>query len=273
MTSSPPIAASRTWPAVARGLFWSLAASVVLSTLLGVLVEIAPERFQGVLLFGAAELLVLAGLTMAVLAGERPRVGVFGLFGTGPGSRPVVLELGLGIALGASIKGPADMLRALVEQRWPTSEQQLAAQMEFLRHDTAFEIASLLLMIGFAGPFVEELFYRGALWRTLQRGAGPLGALAFSSVGFVFAHAGPRDWPSLLGVALLLGATRATTGRLWAALGAHVAFNTCALVMLIQGAGVEPGGGWVSWLWTLGGTLSAVGLLVVLRAGTRCASP
>jgi hypothetical protein len=77
------------------------------------------------------------------------------------------------------------------------------------------------------------MLYRGLAFRLLQRGLRGWLAVLVTSVFFATAHAAVRDWPSLFGVALVLGVARAASERIWACIGAHVAFNSCALLMVV----------------------------------------
>jgi membrane protease YdiL (CAAX protease family) len=79
--------------------------------------------------------------------------------------------------------------------------------------------------------FVEELFFRGILFRYIEKVAGSWVALALTSALFGAAHLGNHGatWFSSLAIALeagvLLGAVYMLTRRLWAAMGVHAAWN------------------------------------------------
>jgi membrane protease YdiL (CAAX protease family) len=79
--------------------------------------------------------------------------------------------------------------------------------------------------------FTEELFFRGILFRYFERMAGSWAALALTSILFGAAHAfNPNaTWFSSFAIAveagILLGAVYMLTGRLWAAMGLHAAWN------------------------------------------------
>ena len=79
--------------------------------------------------------------------------------------------------------------------------------------------------------FTEELFFRGILFRYIEKAAGSWIALALTSIFFGAAHLfNPgASWFSSLAIAveagILLGAVYMLTRHLWAAMGLHAAWN------------------------------------------------
>lgn len=79
--------------------------------------------------------------------------------------------------------------------------------------------------------FTEELFFRGILFRYIEKAAGSWIALALTSAFFGAAHLfNPgASWFSSLAIAveagILLGAVYMLTRHLWAAMGLHAAWN------------------------------------------------
>jgi membrane protease YdiL (CAAX protease family) len=227
--------------------------------LLGSVMLLAITLAHGV----AVPVLVLGGLELLTLSAVSHTALLLhgGGSGFGTASSSLIERVGLssltwrglllGVFVGASVKLPADLLRSMIERRWPTPDAELLAQAELLRHDTVGQIVALFVAIGLLGPFAEELFYRGVAYRLFERGAGRGAAIWGSSVCFAFAHAGPRDWLPLLGVALFLGSLRARSRGLWAPIAAHVAFNCLALVFVLVGFDVssQPTSLW----WLIGG--------------------
>lgn len=78
---------------------------------------------------------------------------------------------------------------------------------------------------------VEELAFRGALFRVLEEKAGTYGALAVSGLVFGCLHLVNKDatiWGALsiaVEAGLMLGAVYAATRSLWLAIGVHFAWN------------------------------------------------
>lgn len=91
-------------------------------------------------------------------------------------------------------------------------------------------VAALFFLLGAA---LEELLFRGVLFRLIAEWAGMWVALAVSAVFFGAAHAfNPgASWVSSLAIALeagvLLGAAFVVTGNLWFPIGLHFAWNFC----------------------------------------------
>jgi membrane protease YdiL (CAAX protease family) len=115
--------------------------------------------------------------------------------------------------------------------------------------DTIWEpIAGAALIPG----FTEELFFRGILFRYVEKTAGSWIALALTSAAFGAVHLGNpgATWFSSVCIAIeagiLLGAVYMLTRRLWAAMGLHAAWNFTQ--------------GWIFGL-PVSGTAGGVGLL------------
>lgn len=250
---------------------WAALWCVALYVALGVVamvVSVAPAR--GIVYAGLAHVLVLAAFCHAVLVvhERRPARGwslatVIDALALG---RAPWRELGLGAMLGLAIKLPADSLRQVIERHFPTPDVQLAAQAEMLRHDSVARVLALLLLIGVLGPLAEELFYRGVAFRLFDRGSGRGAALWLSSAFFALAHHNPRDWLPLFVVALLLAQARASSGRLWPGVAAHVAFNSAALGLLFADVSIAVSG-LTSWLWIAVSSMVCASVLVALARG------
>ena len=88
------------------------------------------------------------------------------------------------------------------------------------------------LIVTFAAPVVEEIFYRGLVLRAAARRFGTRWAVFGSSAIFGVSHFELVQFPGLFlfGVVLALLAVR--TGRLGASIAAHVAFNGVAVIGL-----------------------------------------
>jgi uncharacterized protein len=78
---------------------------------------------------------------------------------------------------------------------------------------------------------VEELLFRGILFRLSSKIVGTWGALLFTSALFGLAHLGNKGATLSSGLAImleagvLLGAAYVVTGRLWFPIGLHIAWN------------------------------------------------
>jgi uncharacterized protein len=97
----------------------------------------------------------------------------------------------------------------------------------------AVGVLLLVLIVGFAAPVFEELFYRGLWLRAIERRAGTVVAVIGSSVLFGLVHFEPYDLPALIGFGVIAAVLTVRTGRLGPAIWAHVAFNLTAVVGLL----------------------------------------
>jgi membrane protease YdiL (CAAX protease family) len=92
-----------------------------------------------------------------------------------------------------------------------------------------------VLIALFAAPPVEELVFRGVLFRKWRQRFGPVAALALTSIAFGLLHPGRQLNMALLGVQLVLLYT--STRTLWAPMSAHLVNNSVAVVALIASSG------------------------------------
>lgn len=180
-------------------------------------------------------------------------------------SSPRMYALGFGALVGLVAKLPADALRSVVELKFPSDELELAQQWSLLAHDTWWQAAMLFVVIGFTGPLLEEVFYRGVLFERLGRGVGLFGAWLCTSIVFALSHPSVRDWPSLLVVGLVLGDLRRVEGAVWASLGAHVAFNCATLLAVVSGAQTSTSEVVIDWWMVAGASGLLAGLLIWVR--------
>lgn len=217
--------------AVACG--WAaLAFGALLLTLSG-LVAVRPATRSDIVTSGAVGAVVLLFATLGVLRVHAPQRSLRQALGMRP-TAPGLLVLGL--ALGFVLQVPATSLRVLVEQRFPTPEEVLAAKAALLSADTLAKKMAMLLVVACIGPFVEEVFYRGALFMWLRRRASVVDAVLLTSILFTLTHFFERrDWPSLFVVAVVLGHLRLASGSLLPCIALHVGFNATTLLALFTG--------------------------------------
>ncbi len=262
---------------VLAAVAWWLLVTVILFEALQLLVRVSPKALYDPISLMLVLVLVLGvgcyGLTYvyrreALLPQAQPPVSLqhagtspagyrlADFFALGP-VRLAALMIGLG--LGLAIKFPADALRTVVEAHWPTPDEQVALLAEQLRHESGWQMVALLVSIGLLGPIIEELFYRGVLYRLLEEARGKWIAWLTVTVCFVLAHANIRDWPSLLLVSAALTYARTASGSLWPSLAGHVMFNSATLLALFAGfSELDAGEQLPAWMILLGigGTLA-----------------
>jgi uncharacterized protein len=257
-------ATPRLTPAVALG--WSLVLTLGLFSVAVVVSLAFGATNQAVVVGSLAELVLLLPaarfLAQRYAEGDERRS-----FALGPASR---IELLIGVSLGVILHLPAGFLSELVERRFPTPPEALRAQLQALTPSSA--PMALLMLVCVAGivPFIEELFFRGALFTPIQKGASGVVAVWTTSIAFVLAHQEPRNWAPLLLVAVVLGELRRRGGSLWAGVALHAAFNAATLlfVFIQRPVEVKPQGG--SWALALAGAvLCAAGVWLFGRVADR----
>lgn len=232
------------WPSsfgIPQAIFWCAGVYLLLHLGIGALVAASPRAAQDIVSLGAVQLLVLGGACYWLLSSHlgqttspRPALASVRFFGLDPAPTKSVA---LGAAVGLCLKFPADGVRALTERYFPTPDVELAAQAELLRHETLGHMLALVLVVSLVGPLLEELFYRGAVFRLLEGSRGTSVAAVFTALAFTLTHASVRDWPALLLVAIGLTWLRSRSGTLWAALGAHITFNSSTLLAMFTDRG------------------------------------
>jgi membrane protease YdiL (CAAX protease family) len=104
-----------------------------------------------------------------------------------------------------------------------------------LEQGPALTRVGMLIVIGVLGPIVEELVFRGWLWRSLRRSfSGPV-VILITSVLFSLVHLDPAQAIPLLFTGAFLGWARWTTGSIWTAVVIHVANNLLAIYSQLFG--------------------------------------
>ena len=95
-------------------------------------------------------------------------------------------------------------------------------------------LVAIVIVVCIGAPLVEELFYRGLIFRALEgRLAAPL-AIVISALWFGAAH---FEWIQLLGLVafgVVLAACVHTTRRLGMSVFAHMAFNATSVALLLS---------------------------------------
>lgn len=91
-------------------------------------------------------------------------------------------------------------------------------------------IAAFLVLAGFAEPALEEIYFRGILFTALAGRLGKVSSIVVVTLLFSLGH--PRQFITVLPVAILLGGVRLYTGSVKACFAIHAAYNM-SLVLLM----------------------------------------
>jgi uncharacterized protein len=102
--------------------------------------------------------------------------------------------------------------------------------------------AVLSILVALVAPFVEELFYRGLLTRSLIRAFQRVPGLSnrrlallstvISALWFAAIHGQKAQFPALFVVGVVCALTTLWVGRLWPSIFIHVGFNATTIVAL-----------------------------------------
>lgn len=104
-------------------------------------------------------------------------------------------------------------------------------------------LAGTLLVAGVVAPFVEELVFRGLLYRWLRERIGFWGAIIISAFAFSVLHGIPGLIPAIAALGVVLALIYEKSGSLWPAIVAHGTYNTVVTIGLYAALayGVGPG--------------------------------
>lgn len=155
--------------------------------------------------------------------------------------RPVDVAIGLGIGVAGLLA--AGLVGTAIDAALGADET--TSNIPIDRLDGAGEIVAFLVAVAVITPVVEELFFRGLVFRSLlKRGVPGIRAGVITTIVFVLPHLGSAgDWTSLLSLAgsiTVLGfafqiACHVTDNRLGAPIVAHMVINGTAAIVLAFG--------------------------------------
>lgn len=150
--------------------------------------------------------------------------------------------------------------------------------------DPTYDPWPALISAGFVAGIVEEILFRGILYRLLEDTFGTWAAVGLSGLAFGVAHiTNPHaTWQGALGIALeaglLFAALYAFTRSLWVVIGVHFAWNVVqgpVLGIVVSGSSSQGSGFIRSTLtgpeWLSGGGFGAEASLVTIAALTAVA--
>lgn len=237
---------------------WSFAALFLLDLIAGALMASRSlvDLVSRVLCQGVAFVAVLAGMAAVHDKGKRP-AEIFAF------RRVDVLPSVIAITLGVALEGPLSLVANFIYTRYPPAEQELAEIASLFDVRALYQKIGLVVAAGLMGPFVEELFFRGALFGGLARKYGSVGALCATTLLFAAAHRDLRTFlPDLLGGAAM-GMLRLWSGSLWPGVLVHIAFNTSSA---LYGVLYGPDGDLFTPAQSFGASATAIALLIAFRA-------
>jgi membrane protease YdiL (CAAX protease family) len=212
---------------------WALGTTFFFYVLIGVLVSLRPGAAEDVVsIFACQAIAYLLGLFL-ILRVHAPDVGVRAFVGARPTSP---LFYPLAVLLGVALEIPANALYNAIEKRWPSETEDTLGKL-FLGAG-APKRALIVLVVVALGPMLEEVFFRGALFRPMRRVHPGWTVVLVSSVLFALAHFQLQMYLPIALVGLVLGVTRLASGSILPSMLAHATFNAVPFVaMMVQGQG------------------------------------
>lgn len=93
-------------------------------------------------------------------------------------------------------------------------------------------LAGMVALAGVVAPFVEELAFRGLLYRWLRERFGLWVGVGASALAFSLVHGIPALIPALAALGAILALVYERSGSLWPAIVVHGAYNTVVTVGL-----------------------------------------
>ena len=103
----------------------------------------------------------------------------------------------------------------------------------FLEESTGLVAAGIFLVI-IVAPVVEETFFRGFVFRGLQKRFGFWGGGLASAGLFAVFHIHPLVYIPIFTIGLILAWVYARSGSLWTSIQLHMAYNAIVLVIARQ---------------------------------------
>jgi hypothetical protein len=209
----------------ADALAWTLGAAAALLAAVIALRALAPEGAKSLAVGGALEVPIYAGASFLLVARVADRGHALGL-----ARAPMTLLLAC-LALGVVSHGPADFLAWLGQRVLPESEAMLRERAARLAPSSPAERSAIALFVVVLGPFVEELFFRGALYARLCAAGSVARAVGVTAACFAVGHLEARLFPALATLGVVLGVVRAQNYGILPGFLLHAAFNATTLAV------------------------------------------
>ncbi len=142
-------------------------------------------------------------------------------------------HVGLGLLLGILMGVATIVVSSMLEL---PSSASTASIIEY--HQGVLGVVSLLYIIILSTPVLEEILFRGWLFkRAMDTWLGSYGAALLSSLLFMFIHVGPGVQPIhlfvIFSLAMTLAWLRFRFVSLWPAIAMHAAYNACQITLAL----------------------------------------
>lgn len=172
-----------------------------------------------------------------ILRVHAPEAGVRDFVGMRP-THPLFYPLA--IALGLSLELPANALYTVIERRFPSRvEDHIGAAFQDASSPRRAAIALAVILFG---PMLEELLFRGALFRPMLKVHPPKTVIGVTAALFAMAHLTPQSWLPIALLGLALGFVRRQSGSLVPSMLIHATFNAVPFYVMAAHPGATDDG-------------------------------
>ncbi len=248
-----------------RAVIWTIGLWLLENVCVQVTEAARPGAIADVVNLGMCQVLATSIAVFAIVRLHTPEASLRAALAL----RPVApVRLLLSVAAGAGLYPALSTINDAVVARWPYEEADSEAIEKLLSVPSHAARLGLVVAAFVFMPVTREMFFRGMLFGELRRAGTE--RIAILATAFCFAGAS-LDWrtmPTALVLGLALGWVRASSGRVLAPIGAHVAFWAIAGVPILRGR--SPAAEVVySPSWIVGGAALASLALVALGAGQK----
>jgi uncharacterized protein len=213
---------------------WALGITFLFFVFAVVLAKVRPGSELDVVSGVACQAIAyLVGLFL-ILRVHAPEAGIRDFLGVRPTSW---LFYPLAIALGAALQLPANAIYNAVE-RW-SGDVDKDTLTEVFKDASSPKRALIALVVILFGPMLEEVLFRGALFRPMLKAhPGPM-VIVVTATLFAIAHPSFQMYLPIALVGLVLGLVRWTSGSLVPSMLLHATFN--AIPFYTMARALRPG--------------------------------
>jgi membrane protease YdiL (CAAX protease family) len=199
---------------------WALGATFLFYLAAGILAALRPGSERDTVSNVGCQAIAYLVTLFLILLVHAPEAGVRDFVGMRPTH---ALFYPLAIALGLSLQAPANALFTVIERRWPSHvEDAIPAAFQAASSPKKAAIALAVILVG---PMLEEVIFRGALFRAMLRSHSVPVVIAVTATLFGLAHLAPQVALPIAIVGLCLGFLRRASGSLVPTMLLHATFN------------------------------------------------
>jgi membrane protease YdiL (CAAX protease family) len=248
---------------------WALGTTFFFFLLVSVLVTLRPGVAEDVVSTFACQAIAYLLALFLVLRVHAPEASIRSFIGARPTSP---LFYPLAVLLGVALEIPSNALYDAIERRWPSEAEDTLSKL-FLASDTP-KRALIVLVVVVCGPILEEVFFRGALFRPMRRIHPGWMVVVVTAVLFALAHFTLQVYLPIVLVGLALGVMRLGSGSILPSILTHATFNAVPFVaMALQHQGAAEADVPLSpWLVAASSAATLVLLVAVWALGARSPS-